>query len=80
MNFDEITDHKDLVQFLEDWVAFDGDGYGYDVNGLFAILRACLRNLSRRTIEGDFEELQDTFDSEEIEMLKKLVDVVTSKT
>ncbi|MFZ6780474.1 hypothetical protein ACO0LD_26890 [Undibacterium sp. Ji83W] len=73
MKFQDIDTGDKLVQFLENWTAFDGDGYGYDINGLLSVLRACLRNLSKHSIEADFDELEDVFDEPEIQILIKLL-------
>jgi hypothetical protein len=73
MKFDEIKNTNDLIYFFENWIAFDGDDYDYDVNGLFAVIRACLRNLEKRSIEGDFEDLDEVFQKSEIEILEKIV-------
>ncbi|MFZ6708957.1 hypothetical protein [Undibacterium sp. TC9W] len=73
MEFKDIDTGDKLVQFLENWIAFDGDGYDYDINGLLSILRACLRNLSKHSIEADFDDLDDVFDEPEIQILIKLL-------
>ncbi|MFZ6679383.1 hypothetical protein [Undibacterium sp. Tian12W] len=73
MEFKDIGTGDKLVQFLENWKAFDGDGYDYDMNGLLSILRACLRNLSKHSIETDFDDLDNVFDEPEIQILTKLL-------
>lgn len=73
MEFKDIDSGDKLVQFLENWIAFDGDGYDYDINGLLSILSACLRNLSKHSIEADFDDLDDVFDEPEIQILIKLL-------
>lgn len=73
MEYKDIDTGDKLVHFLENWVAFDGNDYCYDVNGLISVLRACLRNLSKHSIEADFDNLADVFDEPEIQVLVKLL-------
>ena len=73
MKFNDIKNTNDLIDFFENWISFDGDDYDYDVNGLFSVLRACIRNLEKRSIEGDFEDLNEIFQRNEIEILEKIV-------
>jgi|GEM_PF-4037252 len=73
MEFKDVDTGEKLVQFLENWKAFDGDSYDYDVSGLLSILRACLKNLSKHSIEADFDDLTEVFDEPEIEILVKLL-------
>ena len=45
----------------------------YDINGLWAIFTACLRNLKKNGVDGDFEDLTEVIYPEEVEILRKIM-------
>lgn len=72
----KIKTFEDLEQMLENWVNFHGEGeVYYDFIGLLTLIKASLKNLNKHSIPADFEGLDDFFDDEEVEMLKKLIDI-----
>ena len=58
---DNLTFHNlnELQNFLKNFTTLHRDPYQYDHGALFCILLACLDNLSKRGIEGDFQSLGD---------------------
>ncbi len=73
MNYKEIQNLDDLILLIENWESVGGEGYCYDINGLWAIFTACLRNLKKNGIDGDFEDLTEVIYPEEVEVLKKIM-------
>lgn len=73
MSIDEISSWSSLIEFLEGWTSANGDPYIYDVNGILAILGACLTNLSKYSIDADFEEMSEFFDQAQIDILRKIL-------
>jgi hypothetical protein len=65
--------YEQLIKFLETWTSFDGDEEVYDTIGILTIFRACLTNLHLRSIQGDFEDLHEVFDENEIEVMRKII-------
>jgi hypothetical protein len=73
MSLDEVNNLDQLLGFLEGWTSVNGDEYVYDANGMLAILGACLTNLSKFALDADFDELKETFDEKQVEVLRKLI-------
>ena len=63
---------SDLENYLTNWVNFSGEG-AYDFVGMLLLVKACLKNLSKNSIEADFGELEDFFSDSEVELLEKLL-------
>lgn len=78
MKIGNVNDLDDLIQYLENWTTFGADPDAYDVNGMFHLLKACLRNLNRYTIDGDFDEIGDVFEDLEVSALEKLLAKIKS--
>jgi hypothetical protein len=72
MNISEIDSYEQLASYLENWMSFE-DEDSYDFNGIAGLLIACLKNMNKYAIEGDFEELGEMLDDNEKELLKKFV-------
>lgn len=79
MRIDEIRTADDLLQFIENWTSWNGDPHAYDSAGIMQILDACLKHLSRFSIDADFEEIQDYFDAGQVDILRKLLNGAVSK-
>lgn len=73
MSLDEVKSLDQLLNFLESWTSVNGDEYVYDANGMLALLGACLTNLSKFSLNADFEDLSEVFDDKQTEVLRKLL-------
>lgn len=80
MSFKNLDNSSQLIEFFENWISFNGEGYDYDSVGMMYIFRACLRNIEKRFIEGDYEEMKEVFESSDLERLKKVVDLLSDKS
>lgn len=73
MKIEDVTNWATLIEFLEGWSSANGDPDVYDVNGMLLIVSACLRNLAKHSLDADFEEIDEFFDANQIEILKKIL-------
>ncbi|RQP22437.1 hypothetical protein [Piscinibacter terrae] len=80
MSLDQVETLDQLLLFLEEWRSVNGDEFVYDANGMLALLGACLRNLSKFSLDADFEELSEMFDAEQKAMLSKLTIYASQKS
>ncbi|WP_422097333.1 hypothetical protein [Variovorax sp.] len=67
---------NELLDFVEKWVGFSGPGYDYDARGLLFLLQACLKNMHRFFIDGDFEDLEGIFTEEDKQVLTRLLNAM----
>lgn len=79
MSLDEVKSLTQLLKFLESWTSVNGDEYVYDASGMLALLGACLTNLSKFSLDADFEDLGEVFDNKQIEVLRKLLNHVEAR-
>lgn len=73
MSLDEVKTWDQLIKFLEDWSAANGDPYVYDSVGILTILGACLTNLAKFSIDADFDDLGEIYEPRQIDVLRKLL-------
>ena len=73
MNINQIDSYEQLATYLENWMSFQ-DIDSYDFNGMVGLFIACLKNMNKFAIEGDFEGLNEMLDDEEKELIKKLAE------
>ncbi len=67
----EISSFGDLEDFLRKWKSFK-DRDVYDLNGIAALLTACLDNMRDFMSETDFDEIGECFTDQQKEFLAKL--------
>ncbi|MCU7929105.1 MAG: hypothetical protein KZQ97_22100 [Candidatus Thiodiazotropha sp. (ex Dulcina madagascariensis)] len=75
MTLDEIETYDQLVKYLENWMSFN-DEDAYDFNGMLGLFNACLKNINKYTIEGDFDEISDALEDSEKDIIKKLAKLI----
>jgi hypothetical protein len=75
MDFDEIKSYEQLVKYLEHWTSFN-DKDTYDFIGLLGLLGACLKNINKHAIEGDFDAINDALDASEKDTIQKLAKLI----
>ncbi len=70
-----LNTFNELENALRNWMSFK-DQDVYDLNGMAALLAACLDNLEKSMREVDFEEIGGCFTDRQKNFLKKLSECV----
>ena len=75
----EFNSFDELENYLRDWKSYK-DPEIYDLNGMAALMAACLDNLSTNMCEEDFENIELCFTEEQKQFLARLVKNMPTKT
>lgn len=72
MNLSHIDSYEQLVDYLREFVNWQGEVAPYDAVGVTHLLGALLDNLHRHGIEADFVEMQERLTSDQEAVLRRI--------
>jgi hypothetical protein len=75
MRLGDIETYDELVEYIENWMSFNDDD-SYDFNGMLGLLNACLKNINKYAIDGDYEEISESLEESEKDVINKIANSI----